>query len=97
MRIGGLLVVVPENESRYADELDNYNFPAANSRKLQNVIGIDRHRLVTEGTCASDLALFGLRHLIDRGALQSSTLQFKGMASGARVDHAGRARARKHC
>ena len=70
MRIGGLLVVVPENESRYADELDNYNFPIANSRKLQNVIGIDRHRLVTEGTCASDLALFGLRHLIDRGDLQ---------------------------
>ena len=70
MRIGGLLVVVPENESRYADELDNYNFPVANSQKLQNVIGIDRHRLVTEGTCASDLALFGLRHLIDRGDLQ---------------------------
>ena len=69
MRISGLLVVVPENESRYDDELDNYNFPVANSRKLKNVIGIDRHRLVSGDTCASDLALFGLRHLIDRGDL----------------------------
>lgn len=74
VELGGLLVVVPENESRFDDEIPNYNFPVHNSQKLKQVIGIDRHRVVDAETCASDLALHGLRHLLDRGHLRADRI-----------------------
>jgi len=70
-RITGMLVVVPENESRFDDELDNYNFSAKNSQKLKRVIGFDRHRVVEdESVCASDLCAHGLEYLFDKGLLE---------------------------
>ena len=74
VHVRGLLVVVPENESRFDDEIENYNFAPANSKKMKRVIGIDRHRVVSEDTCASDLAIYGLRHLLDRGLLQADEI-----------------------
>jgi 3-oxoacyl-[acyl-carrier-protein] synthase-3 len=47
----------------------NFDFPEARSLKLKQVMGYDRHRLVSAGTCASDLAVFGFRHLFDSGLL----------------------------
>ena len=66
----GLLVVVPEHESRFEDEMENYDFPIKNSQKLQRVMGFDRHRVVKSDTCASDLAYHGLQTLIQRGQLR---------------------------
>ena len=67
--ISGVLVVVPANERKFVDEMQQFDFPAARSRKLAEVMGYDRHRLVTAGTCVSDLVCHGLRHLFDRGLL----------------------------
>jgi 3-oxoacyl-[acyl-carrier-protein] synthase-3 len=51
------------------DEMRNFNFPEARSLKLKEVMGYDKHRLVEPGVCVSDLAVFGLQQLFDRGLL----------------------------
>ena len=65
-----MLLVVPANERKFLDEMKEFNFPESRSRKLAEVMGYDRHRVVTEGTCASDLAVCGLQHLFNRDLLR---------------------------
>jgi 3-oxoacyl-[acyl-carrier-protein] synthase-3 len=69
-RISGVLVVVPANERTFVEEMKNYNFPEARSLKLKEVMGYDRRRLVEPGVCVSDMAIFGLQSLFDRGLLK---------------------------
>lgn len=69
-RVSGLLAVVPAHEQSFLDDMKNFDFPENRSRKLMEVMGYDTHRLVEPGVCASDLAVFGLQHLFDRGLLQ---------------------------
>jgi len=69
-RISGILTVVPANERAFVDEMKNFNFPEARSLKLKEVMGYNKRRMVTEGVCVSDLAVFGLKHLFDRGLLR---------------------------
>jgi 3-oxoacyl-[acyl-carrier-protein] synthase III len=69
-RISGLLAVVPAHEQSFLEDMKNFNFPEARSRKLMEVMGYDKHRLVEPGVCVSDLAVFGLQHLFDCGLLQ---------------------------
>jgi 3-oxoacyl-[acyl-carrier-protein] synthase-3 len=70
-QITGLLTVVPKNVARFSDEIPNYAFPPESSRKLQKMLGLDTHRyLEDDNVTGSDLALRGIRHLIDRGLLQ---------------------------
>ena len=69
-RISGLLAVVPCREQSFLEEMKNFKFPEARSRKLMEVMGYDKHRLVEDGVCVSDLAVFGLQHLFDRGLLE---------------------------
>ena len=74
-RISGLLTVFPANESRFDDELENYNFSAKNSRKLKRVVGFDRHRVVEDDSvCASDLCAFGMEHLFAEGLLERDSI-----------------------
>ena len=73
-RITGLLAVVPANERSFLDEMRNYNFPEARSRKLMEVMGYNKHRLVEPGVCTSDLAVFGLQSLFDRGLLAADEI-----------------------
>jgi 3-oxoacyl-[acyl-carrier-protein] synthase III len=69
-RISGLLAVVPAHEQLFLEDMKNFNFPEARSRKLMEAMGYDRHRLVKPGVCVSDLAVFGLQNLFDRGLLR---------------------------
>lgn len=69
-RISGILVVLPENEKSFIEEMKNFNFPEARSLKLKEVMGYDKHRIVGPGVCVSDLAVSGLEHLFDKGLLQ---------------------------
>ena len=68
-RISGLLCVVPAHEKTFLEEMQNFNFPEARSRKLMEVMGYNKHRMVEPGVCVSDLAVFGLQQLFDRGLL----------------------------
>jgi 3-oxoacyl-[acyl-carrier-protein] synthase-3 len=69
VRISGLLTVLPAHERLFVDDMRNFDFPAARSLKLKEVMGYDRHRVVEEGTCFSDLAVFALEHLFGTGLL----------------------------
>jgi 3-oxoacyl-[acyl-carrier-protein] synthase-3 len=68
-KITGLLTVLPANERSFVDEMANFNFPLARSLKLKEVMGYDRHRVVDGEACVSDLAVFGLEHLLGSGHL----------------------------
>ena len=68
-RISGLLAVLPAHEQAFVDDMRNFNFPEARSLKLKQVMGYDRHRLVEDGVCVSDLAVFALQHLFERDLL----------------------------
>jgi 3-oxoacyl-[acyl-carrier-protein] synthase-3 len=68
-RIAGILTVVPANERLFVDDMKNFNFPEARSLKLKQVMGFDKHRVVTPGVCVSDLAVAGMEHLFKNGLL----------------------------
>jgi len=73
-RISGLLTVVPANEGSFLEEMKNFNFPLNRSLKLKEVMGYDKHRLVQDGVCVSDLAVHGLEHLFSRGRLNPADI-----------------------
>lgn len=68
-RISGLLTIVPAHERSFLEDMKQFNFPEARSRKLMEVMGYDKHRLVNKEVCVSDLAVAGLQHLFDAGKL----------------------------
>jgi len=68
-RIHGLLVVMPARERLFVDDMALYNFPPSRSLKLKEVMGYDRHRVVEEGVCLSDLAVHGFENLFREGLL----------------------------
>ena len=59
----GLLVVVPERERLFTDDMALFNAPENRSRKLAMVMGYRAHRVVGNGVCASDMAEWGFRKL----------------------------------
>lgn len=63
-RISGILGIVPENETFFDDEVDNYPFPAKQTLKLKKVMGYEKHRVVKPETATSDLCAFGLNYLL---------------------------------
>ncbi len=69
-RIAGVLVVVPENERSFTEEMKNFNFPEGRSLKLKEVMGYDKRRIVEPGVCVSDLAVFGLQQLFEQDLLK---------------------------
>jgi 3-oxoacyl-[acyl-carrier-protein] synthase III len=73
-RIAGVLTVLPANERSFMDDMKNFDVSEAKSLKLKNVMGYDRHRIVTGETCVSDLAVHGFRHLFDKGLVKPDEL-----------------------
>jgi 3-oxoacyl-[acyl-carrier-protein] synthase-3 len=69
-RIAGLITVLPANERTFLEEMKNFNAPEARSRKLMEVMGFDKRRVVKEGTCVSDMAVYGLENLFSRSLLK---------------------------
>jgi 3-oxoacyl-[acyl-carrier-protein] synthase-3 len=67
--ITGILLVVPDNEKSFVDEMSNFDFPIARSLKLKQVMGYDTHRVVQGNECVSDLAVYGLEYLFNSGQL----------------------------
>lgn len=73
-RISGILTVLPKNEIRFEDEIENYNFSAAKSLKLKLTMGYDKRRVVEGETCVSDLCIRGLNYLFEKGSLQKDEI-----------------------
>jgi 3-oxoacyl-[acyl-carrier-protein] synthase-3 len=74
-RVSGLLAVFPSKEQLFVDDMRRFGFPEARSMKLKEVMGYDRHRVVDEEVCSSDLVLCGVRYLFERGYLRPEEIQ----------------------
>ncbi len=66
-RVSGICAVLPANERSFVEEMRNYNFPESRSLKLKEVMGYNKRRLVEPDVCVSDLAVFGLEKMFERG------------------------------
>jgi 3-oxoacyl-[acyl-carrier-protein] synthase III len=70
-RITGIVTVVPKNLAYFRDEIHNYAFPERSSLKLQKLLGLESHRYLTDDSVTgSDMALQGIRHLINGGVIR---------------------------
>lgn len=69
-RLSGILSILPPTERSFLEEMRNYNFPESRSLKLKEVMGYDKRRVASPDICLSDLAVFGLRRLFERGLLR---------------------------
>lgn len=66
-RISSLLGILPEAESLFDDEVDNYSFPAKQTMRLKKVMGFNKHRLSKETSTVSDFAVYGLKYMLEKG------------------------------
>ncbi|MDP4276035.1 MAG: 3-oxoacyl-[acyl-carrier-protein] synthase III C-terminal domain-containing protein [Bacteroidota bacterium] len=73
-RISGILTVLPRNELKFDDEVENYNFPPAKSMKLKLAMGYNTHRLADSEVCASDLCIAGLDYLFQNELLDKNEI-----------------------
>jgi 3-oxoacyl-[acyl-carrier-protein] synthase III len=72
--ITGILTVLPEKEVKFEDEMEHYNFSIAKSMKLKLAMGYNKHRVVDDGVCVSDLAVIGMEYLFGRNLLQKEEI-----------------------
>jgi len=72
--ITGILTVLPSNEVKFEDEMENYNFSNAKSLKLKLAMGYNKHRIVEQGDTISDLCIHGLNHLFDTDLLKKDEI-----------------------
>jgi 3-oxoacyl-[acyl-carrier-protein] synthase-3 len=68
--ITGILTILPKNEVKFEDEIEHYNFSIAKSLKLKLAMGYNKHRVVDDGVCVSDLAVFGMEYLFEKRLLK---------------------------
>lgn len=72
--ISGILTVLPENEVKFEDEIENYNFSRSQSMKLKLVMGYNKRRVVKEGTTSSDLCIYGMNYLFEQNLLKKEDI-----------------------
>jgi 3-oxoacyl-[acyl-carrier-protein] synthase-3 len=72
--ISGQLLVVPSNERFFLDEMKEFNTPIARSIKLKEVMGYDRHRIVTDSVCTSELVVYGFEYLFNHRLLKKDDI-----------------------
>ena len=73
-RIMGILTVLPSREVTFEEEMENYNFSVAKSMKLKMAMGYNKHRIVEEGVCVSDLCVHGLNFLFENRMLRKEDI-----------------------
>lgn len=73
-KITGILTVLPENEVKFEDEIDNYDFSRGQSMKLKLIMGYDKRKVVKTGTTVSDLCVFGMEYLFDNDLLDKDEI-----------------------
>jgi 3-oxoacyl-[acyl-carrier-protein] synthase-3 len=69
-KISGIATVLAPRELRFEEEMHNYKFSEKKCLRLKEVMGFNKHRLVDESTCASDLCVSGMEQLFENGKLK---------------------------
>ncbi len=73
-KITGILTVVPSTEVSFEDEMSNFNFSPAKSKKLALVMGYKKHRIAESNQTSADYCMFGLEYLIENNLLDKDTI-----------------------
>ena len=73
-KISGILTILPQNEIKFEDEIDNYNFSRGQSMKLKLIMGYNKRRIVKKGTSTSDLCIHGMNYLFDKMLLNKDSI-----------------------
>ncbi len=73
-RITSVLSVIPESESLFDDEVDNYSFPPKQTMRLKKLMGYDRHRVSKPSSTVSDFASYGLTYMLENKWLEKKDI-----------------------
>ncbi len=71
-KISSIVSVVPSQEYRFDDEYPELKLTEAKAQRFKKTMSLDRHRIAPADVCSSDLCLFGLQHLLAKGAITTS-------------------------
>ena len=73
-KISGILSILPETESYFDDEVDNYDFPPKQTMRLKKLMGFNKHRLAKEDSTASAFCIAGLNYLLESGKIKKEEI-----------------------
>lgn len=73
-KITGILTVIPKKVVTFEEEMGNYSFPLAKSKKLAKVMGYKQHRIAEKGQTAADFCIHGLQYLFDNKLLSMDSV-----------------------
>ncbi len=73
-RIGGILTVIPKNVRTFEEEMGNYTATRSRMKRMKEVMGYGEHRVVDPETCVSDMAVFGVERLFERGLVKKEEI-----------------------
>ena len=73
-KITSMLGVLPEKESFFDDEVNNYTFPASQTMRLKKIMGYEKHRLSKETSTVSDFGTYGLKYMLDNGWIKKEEI-----------------------
>ncbi len=72
IKISGVLAVLPKTEYDYDEETAHFATPA--TRRLKRVMGFSKRRAALSTTTSSDLALYGIRYLLENDLLKKEEI-----------------------
>lgn len=72
--VTGILTILPEQEIYFENEISNYAFPEKQTMRLKKVMGFKKHRIAKPETASSDMAVFGMNHLFQKGLLKKEEI-----------------------
>ena len=73
-KISGILTLIPKNEIDFDDEIANYDSSSKRMKKLKEVMGYGKHRIVDKGTSMSDLSIFGAEKIFESGFVKKEEI-----------------------
>ncbi len=73
-KISGILSILPETESYFDDEVENYDFPPKQTMRLKKIMGFNKHRLAREDSTASAFCIAGLKYLLENGRISKGEI-----------------------
>lgn len=73
-KISGIVSILPEKTAYFDDEINNYDFPEKQTKRLKKVMGYNKHCLSKEKSTTADFCVYGLDYLIKRGLIDKNDI-----------------------
>ena len=73
-KISGILALLPQTEYKFEDDMKFNSLSQKQNLKLKNTMGYDRHRFFKDETYLSQVAVYGLNRLFEKGLLKKEEI-----------------------